>query len=72
MAGHMKSKEGKVEIVVFPIELYYIRLFFLCEYVCELNEIGMKGMRELLVPLRPCFQPIMHQRERMFNLTYLA
>jgi hypothetical protein len=28
MAGHMKSKEGKGEIVVFPIELYYIRLFF--------------------------------------------
>jgi len=49
VAGHMKSKEGKGEIVVFLIEFIIIGCF-LCECVCELNEISMKGMRELLVP----------------------
>jgi formate hydrogenlyase subunit 6/NADH:ubiquinone oxidoreductase subunit I len=45
----MKSKEGKGEIMVFLIEFIIIGCF-LCECVCELNEISMKGMRELLVP----------------------
>jgi formate hydrogenlyase subunit 6/NADH:ubiquinone oxidoreductase subunit I len=49
VADHMKSKEGKGEIVVFLIEFIIIGCF-LCECVCELNEISMKGMRELLVP----------------------
>jgi hypothetical protein len=51
VAIYMKSKEGKEEIVVFSYWIYYNRLFFnvnVC--VCELSEISMKGMRELLVP----------------------
>jgi hypothetical protein len=36
------------EIMVFLIEFTIIGCF--CECVCELNEISMKGMRELLVP----------------------
>jgi hypothetical protein len=44
----MKSKEGKGEIMVFLIE-FIIICCSLCECVCELNEISMKGMRELLV-----------------------
>jgi formate hydrogenlyase subunit 6/NADH:ubiquinone oxidoreductase subunit I len=44
----MKSKEGKRGIVIFLIEFIIIGCF-LCECVCELNEISMKGMRELLV-----------------------
>jgi hypothetical protein len=34
----------------FPQWIYYNSLFSLCECVCELNEISMKRMRELLVP----------------------
>jgi hypothetical protein len=48
VASHMKSKEGKGEIMVFLIE-FIIICCSLCECVCELNEISMKGMRELLV-----------------------
>jgi hypothetical protein len=49
VTGHMKSKEGKGGIVIFLIEFIIIG-YFLCECVCELNGIIMKGMRELLVP----------------------
>jgi formate hydrogenlyase subunit 6/NADH:ubiquinone oxidoreductase subunit I len=48
VAGHMKSKEGKRGVVIFLIEFIIIGCF-LCECVCELNEISMKRMRELLV-----------------------
>ena len=40
----MKSKEGKGEIVVFLIKFIIIGSF-LCEYVCELNEISIKDIR---------------------------
>jgi len=48
LANHMKSKEEIGEIVIFLIEFTIIGCF--CECVCELNEISMKGTRELLVP----------------------
>jgi len=49
LADHMKSKEEKGKIMVFLIE-FIIIVCFLCECVCELNEISMKGTRKLLVP----------------------
>ena len=45
----MKSKEENGKIVVFLNE-FIIICFFLYECLCELNEISMKGMRELLDP----------------------
>ena len=45
----MKRKEEMGEIVVFLIEFIIIGCFW-CEFVCELNETSMKGMKELLVP----------------------
>jgi formate hydrogenlyase subunit 6/NADH:ubiquinone oxidoreductase subunit I len=50
----MRSKEGKREIVVFLIEFIVIGCF-LCECVCELNEISMKMNKGTRVSLRPCF-----------------
>jgi hypothetical protein len=46
----MKNKEEKGEIMVFLIEFIIICCFFLCQCVCELNEISIKEMRKLLVP----------------------
>jgi len=49
VVGHMKSKKEKGEIVIFFIEFIIIGCF-LCECVCELNGISMKGMKKLLIP----------------------
>jgi len=68
----MKSKEEKGEIMGFLNEFIIIDSFFYYEYVCELNKISMKRMRELLIPYGHKFLSIMHQRKMMFNLTYLA
>jgi hypothetical protein len=45
-----EEQKGKGGNCDFLYLIYYNMLFFLCECVCELNEISMKGMRELLVP----------------------
>jgi hypothetical protein len=45
-----KEQREKWGIVVFLNEFIIIGCFFLCECMCELNEINMKRMRELLVP----------------------
>ena len=41
----MKSKVRKGKIMVFLFEFFIIG-YFLCEFVCKLNEISMKGMRD--------------------------
>jgi hypothetical protein len=45
-----EEQRGKGGNYGFPKWIYYDRLFSLCECVCELNEINMNRMRELLVP----------------------